>query len=48
MKLLLDENISCCVLRSISEDYPGGIHVSDELGLKEEYTIFLFAKQNQF
>lgn len=48
MKLLIDENISYRVLKVINIDFPESIHVSDESGLKEDSTIFLFAKQNKF
>ena len=49
MKLLLDENISFRVLRSIIPVFPGSIHVSKEgSNVKEDQEIFDFAKGNEF
>ena len=45
MKLLLDENISFRVLRSIYSVFPGSIHVSlQEAQTKEDQKIFEYAK----
>ncbi len=49
MKLLLDENVSFRVLRSIISVFPGSIHVSKEgSNVKEDQEIFDFAKGNEF
>ena len=49
MKLLLDENISFRVLRSILSVFPGSVHVSaKESHTKEDHKIFEFAKHNEF
>ena len=49
MKLLLDENVSFRVLRSVISVFPGSIHVSKEgSNVKEDQEIFDFAKGNEF
>lgn len=49
MKLLLDENISYRVVKSIESHFPGSIQVT-KLGseLREDYRIFEFAFKNDF
>lgn len=49
MKLLLDENISFRVVQSLTNIFPGSIHISNQQPqLKEDQQIFDFAKANDF
>ncbi|GHM99178.1 hypothetical protein WSM22_06680 [Cytophagales bacterium WSM2-2] len=49
MKLLLDENISFRVAKSIETNFPGSTHISlINDGLKEDLQIFKYAAVNNF
>ncbi len=49
MKLLLDENISFRVLKSIISVFPESIHVAkDQTRVKRDSEIFEYAKENDF
>jgi predicted nuclease of predicted toxin-antitoxin system len=49
MKLLLDENISFRVLKSLAPLFPESIHISAEGGkVKEDLAIFEYARANSF
>jgi Uncharacterized protein conserved in bacteria len=48
MKLLLDENISFRVVKSIQFVFPESIHVTSINSLREDQQIFEFAKTNNF
>ena len=49
MKLLLDENISFRVLKSIVTIFPGSAHIGNaSLNIKEDFKIFEYAKSNEF
>ena len=49
MKLLLDENISFRIVRSIVSTFPDSIHIGNEgIVVKEDFEIFDFAKVNNF
>lgn len=49
MKLLLDENISYRVLKSISTVFPGSMHIVQQSNsVKEDLGIFDYAKVNEF
>ncbi|HNV31155.1 MAG TPA: DUF5615 family PIN-like protein [Cyclobacteriaceae bacterium] len=49
MKLLLDENISFRVLKSIISVFPQSIHVTnDSARLKRDFEIFEYARENNY
>ncbi len=49
MKLLVDENISFRVLKSISSVFPQSIHVTnDSRHVKRDAEIFEYAKENDY
>ena len=49
MKLLLDENISPCVAKSLSDLYPDSLHVRDcALNKSPDQEVWEHAKANQF
>jgi len=49
MKLLLDENISYRVLKSINSVFPGSMHITHQANtVKMDIEIFEYAKINEF
>ena len=49
MKLLLDENLSPRLARSLQDLFPGSVHVEDcALGAKSDGEIWSFAAKNDF
>jgi len=49
MKLLLDENLSPKLVRSLADSFPGSAHVEDcRLGAAADEEIWDFAKENDF
>lgn len=49
MKLLIDENISYRILRSIEDDFPGSIHVNfADVPLRSDRIIWDYAKDHGF
>jgi predicted nuclease of predicted toxin-antitoxin system len=48
VKLLLDENISYRLVRTLDQVFPGTVHVTDIPGLKGDRTIWEYAKAKGF
>ena len=48
MKLLLDENISYRLVRTLDPVYPGTLHVTDVPGLKGDQAIWEHARKHDF
>lgn len=48
MKLLLDENISYRLVRTLDQVFPGTAHVTDISGLKGDHAIWEHAKVDGF